>query len=116
MNRCDAQGGADMAKVKKRSVVHLTGSATAKAKAKLDVRITDPKYDVALLTEDIHFKRVWFESPADADGWMKLFYSADGPNGDPWAIGKVRIYLDSEALDQNFGDFSKLSIEGAKKE
>jgi hypothetical protein len=92
----------------------LAGTATAKVR--VDVRITDSKYEVGILKEDIHFKRVWFEPPADDKGWMKLLYSADGPTGDPWPIGKVRIYLNTNELNQNFGDLSNLTIEEAKKE
>jgi len=103
-----------MAKAKKRPVIHLAG--TANAKVRIEARITDSKYEVELLKEDLHFKRVWFESPADKDGWMKLMYSADGPEGDPWAIGKVRVCFDSEKLDRNLGDLSDLTIEETKKE
>jgi hypothetical protein len=103
-----------MAKSKKRPVVHLEGTATAMVK--VEVRITDAKYEVKLLKEDLHFKRAWIEPPADADGWMKLLYSADGPEGDPWAIGKLRILLDPEKLDRNLGDFSDLIIREANKE
>jgi hypothetical protein len=105
-----------MAKPKKRPVVHLEGTATAKANVKIEVMITDAKYEVELLKEDLHFKRAWIEPPVDADGWMKLLYSADGPEGDPWPIGKLRIMLDVEKLDPNLGDFSDLKIEEAKKE
>jgi hypothetical protein len=105
-----------MTKPKKRPMVHLEGAATANAKARLEVRITDSKYEVSLLKEDIQFKRVWFEPPADKDGWMKLLYSADGPTGDPWPIGKIKIYLDPKQLDQNFGNFTDLTVEEAKKE
>jgi hypothetical protein len=104
-----------MAKLKKRPAVHLEGTATAKAKVRIEARITDSKYRVELLKEDIHFKRVSLESPADEEGWMKLLYSADGPTGDPWPIGKVRVSLDTDELDQNFGNFSNLSIEEAKE-
>ena len=103
-----------MAKPKKRPAVYLEG--TANAKVRIEARITDSKYEVELLKEDLHFKRVWFEGPADPNGWMKLIYSADGPEGDPWAIGKVRVSLDAEQLDRNFGDLSDLTIEAAKKE
>jgi hypothetical protein len=90
-----------MAKSKKRPPVQLTGTAKAKnAPVRVEARITDSKYEVRLLNEDIHFKRVWFEPPADDEGWMKLLYSADGPEGDPWQIGKVRVYLDSEELER----------------
>jgi len=105
-----------MAKAKKSPVVHLAGTAKASAPVRIEARINDPKYEVELLKEDIHFKRVWFEPPADEEGWMKLLYSADGPTGDPWQIGKVRIYLDPDGLDRNFGDLSNLTIEKAKKD
>lgn len=104
-----------MAKPKKRPVVHLEGLATATAKIHVQARITDSKYRVELLKEDIHFKRVWLEPPADEEGWMKLLYSADGPTGDPWPIGKVRVSIDTNELDQNFGNFSDLTIEEAKE-
>jgi hypothetical protein len=106
----------DMAK--KRPVVHLEGTGTAKkAKATFEVRITDAMYEVGILKDDIKNKRVWFEAPPDADGWMKLLYSADGPTGDPIPIGKIKFDLDTEEkLDQNFGDFSDLTINEAKKE
>lgn len=100
----------------KRRVVHLEGSATANAKVRVEVRITDSKYEVGILQDDIDNKRVWFEAPPDADGWMKLLYSADGPTGDPIPIGKVRISLDAEQLDVNFGNLSDLTIEESKKE
>jgi hypothetical protein len=105
-----------MAKAKKRPVVHLEGTATANAKVKVEVRITDSMYEVGILKDDIENKRVWFEPPADAEGWMKLLYSADGPTGDPIPIGKVKVYLDAEKLDVNFGDLSDLTIKEAKKE
>ncbi|MHB1423454.1 MAG: hypothetical protein ACYC3I_09730 [Gemmataceae bacterium] len=105
-----------MAKSKKRSVVPLEGTATVNAKVRVEARITDAKYEVELLKEDLHFKRAWIEPPADADGWMKLLYSADGPEGDPWPIGKLRIMLDVENLDPNLGDLSDLTIEETKKE
>jgi hypothetical protein len=94
----------------------LTGTAITKAKApvRIEAKITDSKYEVGLLKEDIHFKRVWSEPHADADGWMKLLYSADGPTGDPWPIGKVKICLDSDQLDENIGDLSDLTIKEAK--
>jgi hypothetical protein len=105
-----------MAKAKRRRAVHLEGSATANVKVRVKVRITDSKYEVELLKEDLHFKRAWVEPPADADGWMKLLYSADGPEGDPWPIGKLRILLDAEKIDPNLGDLSDLTIGEAKKE
>lgn len=105
-----------MAKPKKRPVVYLEGTAMANARVRLQVRITDAKYESNLLKEDIQFKRIWFEPPADKNGWMKLLYSADGPTGDPWPIGKIKIYLDSELLDQNFGNFADLAVEESKKE
>jgi hypothetical protein len=105
-----------MAKVKKRPVVHLEGTATANAKVRVEVRITDSMYEVSILKDDIKNKRVWFETPPDAGGWMKLLYSADGPTGDPIPIGKVKVCLDAEELDVNFGGLSDLTIEEAKKE
>ncbi len=104
-----------MAKSKRR-VVHLEGSATANAKVRVEVRITDSKYEVGILQDDIDNKRVWFEAPPDTDGWMKLLYSADGPTGAPIPIGKVRISLDADQLDVNFGNLSDLTIEESKKE
>jgi hypothetical protein len=92
------EGTPDMAKPKKRPVVHLEGTATANAQVRVEVRITDSKYEVGILKDDIRTKRVWFEPPPDDEGWMKLLYSADGPTGDPIPIGKLRIYLDSEKL------------------
>jgi len=100
-----------MAKEKKRPTVYLAGTATVKAKVQIEAKITDSKYEVGLLKEDIHFKRVGFEPPTGDEGWMKLLYSADGPTGDPFPIGKVRIYLDADELDQNFGDMTYLSID-----
>ncbi len=105
-----------MAKAKKRPVVHLAGTATASAKVLVEVRITDSMYEAGALKDDIRYKRVWFEPPADVEGWMKLLYSADGPTGDPIPVGKVRIYLDPKELDRNFGDLSDLTLEEAKKE
>jgi hypothetical protein len=107
-----------MAKAKKRPVVHLNGRAKPKASApvRIEVRINDPKYEVELLKEDIQFKRVWFEPPADKEGWVKLMYSADGPTGDPWQIGKIKVYLDAEVLDRNFGDLAELNIGEPDKE
>ncbi len=105
-----------MAKSKKRPVVHLEGAATAKAKVRVEARITDSNYEVGILKDDIHNKRVWFEAPPDPDGWMKLLYSADGPTGDPIPIGKIKIHLDAEQLDANFGNLSDLTIEEPKKE
>lgn len=105
-----------MAKAKKRPVIHLTGTATANAKIGIEVLITDSMYEVGILKDDIQNKRVWFEAPEDKDGWMKLLYSADGPTGDPIPIGKVRIHIDSDNLDPNFGDLSGLAMEESKKE
>ena len=103
-----------MAKPKKRPVVHLRGTATASAKARVEMQITDPKYEVGILKDDIVYKRVWFEALSDDEGWMKLLYSADGPTGDPWPIGKVKICFDLNEPDQNFGDLSDLIVEEAK--
>jgi hypothetical protein len=103
-----------MAKSKKRPVIHLRGAATATAKVVVEARITDSVYEAAALTDDIRTKRAWLEGPPDDEGWMKLLYSADGPTGDPIPVGKVRITLDPDALDPNFGDLSGLTIGEAK--
>jgi hypothetical protein len=96
---------------KGRKAVHvLTGTATAKALVRVEARITDAKYEVDILKNDIDNKRVWFEAPTDDQGWMKLLYSADGPTGDPWPIGKIRIYLDPDQLDANFGNLTELTV------
>jgi hypothetical protein len=108
-----------MAKPKKRPVVRLEGTAKykrTKKEVKVEVRITDSMYEVSILKDDIKNKRVWCEAPADADGWMKLLYSADGPTGDPISVGKVKVSLDAENLDPNFGNISDLKIEEASKE
>jgi hypothetical protein len=102
---------------KKRATVHLEGAAKANAKVvKIEAKITDPNYEVAFLKDDIQHKRVWLEAQPDADGWTKLLYSADGPTGDPISIGKIKVNLDSQNLDPNFGDFSELTFNEAKKE
>lgn len=75
-----------------RQVAELHGNATAPVH--VEVRITDPNYAIKLLSDDVKHERVRFEGPADRDGWLKLLYSADGPTGDPFRIGKIRLTLD----------------------
>lgn len=88
----------------KKTIAEFTG--TAKAPVKIEVRITDTSYEVDLLVDDIDKKRAWFEPRADSQGWFKLVYSADGPNGDPWIIGKIRFAFDTNDLDQHFGNIA----------
>lgn len=95
----------------KMPIAVLTATATANIPARIEVQITDPKYAVEILADDIDNERVWFEAPADDQGWMKLYYSADGPTGDPFPIGRIKIHFDLSDLDDNFGDFSELTWE-----
>src|SRR5579885_1144795 len=97
----------------KRTALRLTG--TARAPVAVDAVISDPEYKLDTLSDDIKYQRVWFEGPADADGWMLLMYSADGPTGDPWQVGKIRFSVDPGALEAHFGDISDLSVRPAKK-
>jgi hypothetical protein len=106
----DLSDSSKQARTGKRATVFLTGTAKATAAARIEARITDAHYDMDAFEYDIKNKRVWFEAPPDEQGWMKLLYSADGPTGDTFPIGKIRIYLDPKDLDQNFGDLSQLTI------
>jgi hypothetical protein len=63
---------------------------SADASVELEIQITDPDYEVTALTDDFRFERAWIEGTADKQGWRKLVYSADGPTGDPWQVGKIR--------------------------
>ena len=74
------------------------------------MRITDAKYEADILADDVKHKRVWFEGPAAAGGWMKLYYSADGQSGDPFPIGSIRFLLSTDDLDGHFGGITKLVV------
>lgn len=92
----------------KKASAEFTG--TANAPVKIEIRITDASYEVDLLADDIDKKRAWFEPRADAQGWFKLVYSADGPNGDPWTIGKIRFAFDPNDLDNHFGNVAGVKL------
>ena len=92
----------------KKAVAEFTG--TANASVKIEVRITDSTYEADILADDIDKKRVWFETPEDAQGWCSLVYSADGPTGDPWPIGKIRFVFDLNELDTHFGNVSGVTL------
>ena len=64
---------------------------SADASVELEIQIIDPDYEVGALADDIRYERAWAEGTADKLGWRKLVYSADGPTGDPWQIGKIKI-------------------------
>lgn len=66
-------------------------SCTADASVELEIQITDADYEIGALADDFKYERAWVEEKADKQGWRKLVYSADGPTGDPWQIGKIRI-------------------------
>ncbi len=93
----------------KKAVAFFVG--TASAPLRVEVRITDPTYERGILADDIDKKRAWFETPADADGWFRFVYSADGPTGDPWVIGKIRFVLDSDSLDPHFANLTGIRIQ-----
>jgi hypothetical protein len=104
---------------KKRPVVDLAGTAKdkrTKAKVNVEVKITDPIYEFGIIKDDIRAKRLWLESPPDANGWMKLLYSADGPTGDPIPVGKIKFDVDAHEFDVNFRDFTNLTLKAATKE
>lgn len=64
---------------------------SADASVELEIQITDPDYEVTALADDFRYERAWVEGTADQQGWRKLVYSADGPTGDPWQVGKIKI-------------------------
>jgi hypothetical protein len=98
----------------KKASAEFTG--TAHALVQIEVRITDDSYEVDLLADDIDKKRAWFEPRADAQGWFKLVYSADGPTGDPWIIGKIRFAFDANDLDSHFGNLTGVKFSKAMEE
>ena len=95
----------------KKAYAEFTG--TANGPVRIEVRITDASYEVDLLADDIDKKRAWFEPPADAKGWFNLVYSADGPTGDPWPIGKIRFAFDTNDLDDHFGNVAGVKFMNA---
>jgi hypothetical protein len=104
---------------KKRPVVHLQGTVKHKktnATVKVQVKITDPVYEFGIMKDDIRAERLWLDVPPDADGWIKLLYSADGPTGDPIPIGKLKFDRDAKKLDPNFRDFTNLRLKAPSNE
>lgn len=64
---------------------------SADASVELEIQISDPDYEIDRLAKDFEYGRAWVEGKEDKDSWRKLVYSADGPTGDPWQIGKIRV-------------------------
>jgi hypothetical protein len=89
----------------RKAVAVLTG--TADGSVRVEVWITDPEYTVDAFANDVKYQRVWFEGKADAQGWKKLVYSADGPTGNPWQIGKIRVTPKAETP---LTDLSNLTV------
>lgn len=76
-----------MAKQGKKPVMKYSADASVE----LEIHISDPDYEIEGLAKDFEYERAWVEGKEDKEGWRKLVYSADGPTGDPWQIGKIRI-------------------------
>lgn len=96
----------------KKPVASFRGSL--KGPLKFEILVLDKYFEFGALDKDIKRERVSFEGPADDEGWMDLFFSADGPTGDPFPIGKIRFQLNQEALDGHFENLSTITLEQEK--
>lgn len=103
-----AKASSTMKKARTKVEIKLKATTPSAASVTLQAMINDPKYETDILTEDIHFKRVWSLMPADGEGWMKLVYSADGPTGDPWQIGRVRMHPGHPVFE--LGDLTDVTV------
>jgi hypothetical protein len=97
----------------RKAVALLTGKANGPLH--VEVRIVDPEYTVEAFSDDIKYQRVWFEGTPDSQGWVKLVYSADGPDGNPWQIGNIRFTFDPSEITSNLQNVTSLSVKPAKE-
>ncbi len=92
----------------KRTTRLLAGNANGPLN--VEVQVIDPEYLIDALSDDIKYQRVWTDGEADAGGWVVLVYSADGPNGDPWQIGKIRFTFNPKDIDSHLQTLANLSV------